>query len=174
MMDTWIVSTFWLLWIMLYERGYTNNLSPCSQFFEYIPRSGFAELHGATILFAQLCLTLCDPKDCSLPDFSVHGFLQTRILEWLAIPISVVSSWPRIELSFRVMQADSLPSEPLGKSQDDMVILCLIFWRIAIQFSMEIPPFYILTRNELGFKFIHILSSTCYFVCFFNNRHPDG
>ena len=100
MTDTWIVSTFWLLWIMLYERGYTNNLSPCSQFFEYIPRSGFAELHGATILFAQLCLTLCDPKDCSLPDFSVHGFLQTRILEWLAIPISVVSSWPQDRTQF--------------------------------------------------------------------------
>ena len=32
-------------------------------------------------LVAQLCLTLCDPMDCSLPGFSVRGILQARILE---------------------------------------------------------------------------------------------
>ena len=37
---------------------------------------------------AQLCLTLCDPMDCSPPDSSVHGILQARILEWVAIPFS--------------------------------------------------------------------------------------
>ena len=44
---------------------------------------------------AQLCPTLCDPMDCSLPGSSVHGILQTRILEWVAIPFSRGSSWPR-------------------------------------------------------------------------------
>jgi len=34
---------------------------------------------------AQLCLTLCDPMDCSLPGSSVHGILQARALEWAAI-----------------------------------------------------------------------------------------
>ena len=34
---------------------------------------------------AQSCLTLCDPMDCSLPHSSVHGILQARILEWVAI-----------------------------------------------------------------------------------------
>ena len=33
-----------------------------------------------------MCLTLCDPKDCSLPNSSVHGILQARILEWVAFP----------------------------------------------------------------------------------------
>ena len=33
----------------------------------------------------QLCPTLCDPMDNSQPDFSVHGILQARILEWVAI-----------------------------------------------------------------------------------------
>ena len=33
----------------------------------------------------QLCLTLCDPMDCSSPDSSVRGILQARILEWVAI-----------------------------------------------------------------------------------------
>ena len=36
----------------------------------------------------QSCLTLCDPIDCSLPGYSVHGILQARILEWVAIPFS--------------------------------------------------------------------------------------
>ena len=35
---------------------------------------------------AQLCPTLCNPMDCSLPAFSVHGILQARILEWVAMP----------------------------------------------------------------------------------------
>ena len=34
----------------------------------------------------QSCLTLCDPVDCSLPDSSVHGILQSRILEWVPCP----------------------------------------------------------------------------------------
>ena len=35
---------------------------------------------------------LCNPMDCSLPGSSVHGILQTRILEWVAIPISMGSN----------------------------------------------------------------------------------
>ena len=42
----------------------------------------------------QLCLTLCNPMDCSLPGASVHGILQARILEWVAIPFSRGSSQP--------------------------------------------------------------------------------
>ena len=44
------------------------------------------------VLVAQSCLTLCDPMDCSPPGSSVHGILQARILEWVAIPFSMVSS----------------------------------------------------------------------------------
>ena len=44
---------------------------------------------------AQLCPTLCDPMDCSLPGFSVHGILQARLLEWVAISFSRGSSRPR-------------------------------------------------------------------------------
>ena len=40
----------------------------------------------------QLCLTLCDPVDCSPPASSVHGILQARILEWVAISSSRGSS----------------------------------------------------------------------------------
>ena len=44
---------------------------------------------------AQLCLTLCKPMDCIPPGSSGHGILQTRRLEWVAIPFSRGSSQPR-------------------------------------------------------------------------------
>ena len=44
---------------------------------------------------AQLCLTLCDPMNCSLPGSSIHGILQARILEWVAISFSEGSAQPR-------------------------------------------------------------------------------
>ena len=47
------------------------------------------------VLVAQLCLTLCNPLDYSPPGSSVHGILQARILEWVAILFSSGSSWPR-------------------------------------------------------------------------------
>ena len=44
---------------------------------------------------AQSSPTLCDPMDSRLPGFSVHGILQARILEWVAISFSRGSSQPR-------------------------------------------------------------------------------
>ena len=44
---------------------------------------------------AQSCLTLSDPMDCSLPGSSNHGIFQARVPEWVAIPFSRGSSWPR-------------------------------------------------------------------------------
>ena len=41
----------------------------------------------------QLCLTLCDVMDCSPPGSSVHGILQTRTLEWVAISFSNAWKW---------------------------------------------------------------------------------
>ena len=45
----------------------------------------------------QSCLIFCDPMDCSLRSSSVHGILQARILEWVAISCSRGSSQPRDE-----------------------------------------------------------------------------
>ena len=47
------------------------------------------------VLVTQSCPTLCDPMDCSSPGSSVHGILQARILEWVAVPSSRGSSQPR-------------------------------------------------------------------------------
>ena len=58
-----------------------------------VPRIGRQILYHCTTLpccmsakSLQSCLTLCDPVDCSLPGFSVHGIFQARILEWAAMP----------------------------------------------------------------------------------------
>ena len=62
-----------------------------------------AELEGpewfwrirVSCLVTKLYKTLCDPMDYSLPDSSVRGISQTRIVEWGAISFSRESSWPR-------------------------------------------------------------------------------
>ena len=48
-------------------------------------------LHAESL---QSCPALCDLMDCSPPGSSVHGILQARILEWVAISCSRESSWP--------------------------------------------------------------------------------
>ena len=68
------------------------------------------------MLDAQLCQTLCDSMDHSLPGSSVHGILQARFLEWVAIPFFRRSSYPGIELESPALQTDSLPSEPHQES----------------------------------------------------------
>ena len=49
-------------------------------------------VHAKTL---QSCQTFCDPMDSSLPGSSVHGILQIRMLEWVAMPIFGGSSQPR-------------------------------------------------------------------------------
>ena len=44
---------------------------------------------------SQLCPTLSDPMDCSPPGSSVHGIVQARVLQWIAISFSRGSSQPR-------------------------------------------------------------------------------
>ena len=59
---------------------------------------------------AQSCLTLCDPMD-----YTVHGILQDRVLEWVAFPFSRESSQPMDWTQSPTLQVDSLPAEPPGK-----------------------------------------------------------
>ena len=50
-------------------------------------------------------------SDCDPMDYSVNGILQARILEWVAIPFSWVSSQPRDRTQVLALQADSLPAD---------------------------------------------------------------
>ena len=51
--------------------------------------------------------------------YSVHGILQTRVLEWVALPFSRDLPNPGIEPRSPTLQADSLPAEPAGKPSID-------------------------------------------------------
>ena len=42
---------------------------------------------AAAAKLLQLCPTLCDPMDCSLPASSIHGIFQARVLEWTTTPL---------------------------------------------------------------------------------------
>ena len=64
----------------------------------------------------QLCLTLCYPVEYSPPGSSVHRIFWARILEWVAISFSRVSSQPRDWTSSPALQADALTSELPGSS----------------------------------------------------------
>ena len=74
--------------------------------------------HQVKMSVAQSCPTLCDSIDCSPPGFSVHGILQARILEWVAMPSSKVifqtqGSNPHL-LCLLHWQAGPLPLVPPG------------------------------------------------------------
>ena len=79
------------------------KLSKTGQIVKALDKRPRAKPHGlqedfllsTSVLVAQLCLTLCDLIDCSLPGSSVHGILQERKLEWVAIPFYRGSSRPR-------------------------------------------------------------------------------
>ena len=68
----------------------------------------------------QSCPTVCDPMD-----FTVHGILQVRILEWVAFPFYRGFSQPKSP----ELQADSLPAEPQRKPKSTGVgSLSLLQW----------------------------------------------
>ena len=68
------------------------------------------------MLVAQLYPALCNPIDCILSGSSVHGILQERILEWVAMPFPGDLPDPGIEPGSPALLADSLLSESPGKS----------------------------------------------------------
>ena len=67
--------------------GYTGSLLDLFSFI-IIFKITLPDLNGENVSVAQSCLTLCDPMDRSSPGSSVHGMLQARILEWVAISFS--------------------------------------------------------------------------------------
>ena len=72
------------------------NISKYDHYFFFSTLS-FAQSSRSEVksLVAHLCPTLCDPMDWSPPGSSVYGILQARMLEWVAIFYSRMSSWLR-------------------------------------------------------------------------------
>ena len=72
-------------------------------------------LSALPCLVSQLCLTLCDPMDCSPPGSSIHGLLQAS---GLSCPPPEDLPNPGIKPRSPTLQVDSLPSEPPGKPKN--------------------------------------------------------
>ena len=73
----------------------------------------------------QLCLTLCDPMDCSLPGFSVHGILQARTLEWVAI--SFLNAW-KWKMKVKSLSAVRLLATPAYQAPPSMGFARQEYW----------------------------------------------
>ena len=77
------------------------SLCSCMGLIILVQELFLVQMHDASFLksvkvkVTQSCLIFCDPMDFSLPGSSVHGILQVRILEWVAVPFSRGSSQPR-------------------------------------------------------------------------------
>ena len=88
----------------------------------------------------QSCPTLCNPMDCSLPGSSVHGILQARIQEWVAMPSSrgifLTQGSNSGLLCFLHWQMDSLPLVPPEKSK---IIPLIIYTANSLVKAWSIP-----------------------------------
>ena len=92
------------------------------------------------VLVAQLGSTLCEPMDCSLPGSSVHGILQAGILEWVTIPFSKGSSWPRDQTCascstrrfFTIWVTREAQTLGVTKSTANLVFLQNNLWRFLV------------------------------------------
>ena len=86
------------------------------QVFIYFNKTHIWGVHAKSL---QSSLTLCDPVDCSPPGSSVHGILQARVPEWVAMSSSrgiFLAQGSNLSLLCLLhSQADSLPRRPPGK-----------------------------------------------------------
>ena len=132
--------------------------SCCRHVCAWVILSGFLEepwVHGLSsrsiasvyMLSLQSSLTLFDPMDCSPPGSSVHGILQARILEWVAMPSSRGSSQPRNQ---NFVSCDSciaggfFTTEPPGKPVSSVQLSCSVMsdslqpWTAPSQASLSV------------------------------------
>ena len=109
------------------------------------------------VLVTQSYLTLCDPMDCNPPGSSVHGILQARILEWVAMPSSggvfpTQGSNPCL-LHPLHWRAGSLPLVPPGKPQKVVVLMIISDFLQTCAWHLDLSE--------------TLMSRECLFVVFF-------
>ena len=122
---------------------------------------------------AQSCPTLCDPTD-----YTVHGILQARILEWVAFPSPRDLPNPGIEPRSSTLQVDSLPAEPQGKPKNTGMGRLSLFQQIFLtqKLNWDLPQCrWIL--YQLSYQGSHIFEMVLYdlkycSIVMFSNMWP--
>ena len=117
---------------------YLSQAGPCKLSVEthsWCQLAGTGQSVCSDVISCLLMSDSCNPMDCSPPGCLSMGILQARILEWVAMPLYRGPSQPGTEPMSPAFQADSLPSEPPGKTlwfvgldirkQKKSVLLCL-------------------------------------------------
>ena len=113
------------------------------------------------VLVTQLCPTLCDPMDCSPPGSSVHGILQARILEWVAIPFSRGSSWPRDQTPVSYI-AGRFFTIWATREAHGLVIYGLYLIEISSLYAHFMERFFFFFLSQMGFEFCQKLFCVCW------------
>ena len=115
----------------------------------------------------QSCLTLCNPMDCSPPGSSVHGILQARILEWVAMPssrgssqprertrISCLLHWQEESLPLAVLGSPTIPDTSPGLNKTELLILLKFFYCIKARKNRykhhPIGLFYVVSNQKFN------------------------
>ena len=105
------------------------------------------------MLVVQSCLTFCNPVDCSPPGSSVHGTLQSRILEQVALLFSSESSLSRDWTWSPTLQADSLLPEPPGNPiLSTSLSLCSglpLYLKYSLSLSLSLGNDFIFTHQGI-------------------------
>ena len=94
----------WLYFLMLEKWPYIGNVLWILAV--HSPLFTRATCSSVNVCECSVMTDCCDPTNCSLPDSSVHGTSQIRILEWVAISYSGISSWPRDWTLFSCVSCD--------------------------------------------------------------------
>ena len=95
----------------------------------------------------QSCLTLCDPTDCSLPGFSIHGILQARTLEWVTISFSSVYLQRTTEASVLILKIQIHFTEQMNLQKQNLKIMRID--HINSQFKGYTKTIYLLLMKML-------------------------
>ena len=85
------------------------------------------------VFVTKFCPTLCDPRDCSPPGFSVHEVSQARILEWVAISFFRGSSQSKDQTHISCTDRWILAAEPPGKPIS-LSSIFRVFWLFLFMF----------------------------------------
>ena len=115
-------------------------------------------------LVTKLCPTACDLMDCSPPGSSVHGILQARILEWVAISFPRGSSWPRGQTHVSCVShigGEFFTVELPGKPMMEYYLALKKEWNNAICGNMDGPRDYLTQWSKPDKGKYHKISLIC-------------
>ena len=102
------------------------------------------------VLVAQLCPILCDPMNCSLPGSSVHGDSPGKNTEWVALPFSRGSSWPR--------------NQPLVSCIGRQILYCLSHQRSPFLVRKHHESLYMISLSALVPPLSPVFHTLCFIV----------